>query len=313
MSSFTIAANAVLPFVLYLSFGYLIRRTGIADEPFLRKLNTLVFRAFFPLMMFDNIYSLPSGTSLSSKVLLFAFAGEVLLLAVTLPVVMRLAKNVTRIAVLTQAIYRSNILLFAIPLARHLYGEEALGYATALVVFIVPFYNASGVVLFEVFSGRKNSSLLMLLKNVLTNPLIAGLLAALPFRFLNLSLPDPLYNVIHQYSAASTPIALFILGGTLRFSSLWKNRFSLTAVFVVKLLLVPALMLYLSTMFGFSAMERFVVFTLYATPIATATYSMAQGMGADYELCGEAIVVTTVGSVFTLFFWICFLQGLGMM
>ena len=54
-SSFLIAINAVLPFMVYLGFGYLARRIGLVDEPFLNKLNTVVFKCFFPFLMFWNL------------------------------------------------------------------------------------------------------------------------------------------------------------------------------------------------------------------------------------------------------------------
>lgn len=77
-------------------------------------------------------------------------------------------------------------------------------------------------------------------------------------------------------------------------------------------MVVPAIMLLLGWALGFDAMERFVVFTLYATPVATATFPMAQAMGADAELAGEEVVLSTTLSVVTLFFWITLMQNMGM-
>ena len=144
-------------------------------------------------------------------------------------------------------------------------------------------------------------------------PSVAGLLFAIPFRLLNIHIPDMLYTPVAQFSDATVPLALFVLGGTLRFSSLKKNMNTVTAVFVLKLILVPAAMLAITSCFGFTNMERFVIFTLYSTPMATSVFSMAQGMNADSELAGEIIVVTTVGSVITLFLWIFGMNSFGML
>lgn len=313
MESFFIALNAVIPFIFYLTFGGFMRKTGLVDEPFLRKMNMLIFHAFFPLMMFDNIYTMGEGGGLRPFFLVFSMAGEILLLIISLFIVQRVVKDRRRVAVIIQAIYRSNILFFAVPLSRSLYGEAAVGIVTAIVVFVVPMYNMTAVLLFEAFSGREHSSPGKLLLNVIKTPLVAGLITAVPFRLLHIHIPDMLYTPVAQFSDATVPLALFVLGGTLRFSSLKKNMNTVTAVFILKLILVPAIMLAVTSCFGFTNMERFVIFTLYSTPMATSVFSMAQGMNADSELAGEIIVVTTVGSVITLFLWIFGMNSFGML
>ena len=48
---------------------------------------------------------------------------------------------------------------------------------------------------------------------------------------------------------------------------------------------------------------------MFAAPVATSSYTMAQMMGGDGPLAGELVVMTTVFSLFTLFFWV-FLYGI---
>ena len=65
MESFLIAVNAVMPFLIYISFGYGVVRSGLVDEAFMNKLNKVIFRAFFPLLMFNNMYQLKPDFSLN--------------------------------------------------------------------------------------------------------------------------------------------------------------------------------------------------------------------------------------------------------
>ena len=62
MDSFFVAFNAVVPFFIYFAFGYGIRMTGLVDKPFLVRLNQMIFKVFFPVMMFNNIYRIDAGT-----------------------------------------------------------------------------------------------------------------------------------------------------------------------------------------------------------------------------------------------------------
>lgn len=310
---FSIAAGAVVPFILYMAFGYGIRSAGICDIPFLRKLNSVMFTAFFPLMMFNNIYNMDVNGGLSLRFVAFAYISVLSTILLLVLLVPRFVKDRRQIPVVIQGVYRSNILLFAIPLTASLLGEGAVSLATALVVLVVPTYNITAVVLLEAYEGNGKSSPVKLALSILENPLILGVVTAGIMRGLHIVIPDIIMKVIRQYSDMSTPLALFILGGTLQFSSLRKNAKVITAVAALRLVIVPAIMLAIGTALGFGKVERFVVFTLFATPMATAAFPMAQAMGADADLAGELIVVTTTGAVISLFLWIMFMQYTGIL
>ena len=51
---------------------------------------------------------------------------------------------------------------------------------------------------------------------------------------------------------------------------------------------------------------------MFATPVAAASYPMAQSMDADADLAGEYVVITTVLSIVTMFCWILVLKGWGL-
>lgn len=46
--SFFTAVNAVVPFFCYLLLGAYARKTGTVDQPFLDRLNQLIFQWMFP-------------------------------------------------------------------------------------------------------------------------------------------------------------------------------------------------------------------------------------------------------------------------
>ena len=67
MENFLFAFNTVLPFLLYIAFGYGVRMSGLADEDFMKRLNKVIFQAFFPILMFNNLYSIPEGMTLNLR------------------------------------------------------------------------------------------------------------------------------------------------------------------------------------------------------------------------------------------------------
>lgn len=300
MDSFLIAFNAILPFLVYLGFGYAARRVGWASEEFLNKLNSVVFKAFFPFLMFWNIYHVDADMKINWRFMGLCVATLLVLIGALFALVPLTVKDKSKRSVIIQAAYRSNFVLFGIPMAESVFGQAGAAVAAMLVAVVVPIYNAVAVVLFEYYRGGSIKPL-QLLKNILTNPLILGALVGLLFLGLGIHLPRGLEKPISEFSGLTTPIALFCLGGTLHFSAMKHNARYLTPTIGWKLLLFPLLATALSSLFGFTNVERFVFLIMAGSPVAVSSYTMAANMGGDGELAGEMVVLSTVASLFTLF------------
>ena len=292
MRSFMIAVNAVVPFLIYIVFGYGVRRSGLVDEGFMNKLNKMIFTAFFPLLMFNNLYNVDHGLVLNWKLVITAVVSILALQAILLLTVPRIVGEDSRRGVIIQAIYRSNFVLFGIPLTSNLFGDGGAVLASMMVAIVIPIYNVTAVIILEMFNGGKVRPS-VLLKNVCTNPLIMGAMTGLLFYLLNM------------------PLALFVLGGTLHFSAIRHNLKYVVPSMTLKLLVLPAIITVIATVLGFNNLERFILFELYATPVATASYSMAQNMGGDGELAGQFVVISTAASVVTIFLWVFLFTGIG--
>lgn len=312
MESFLIAVNAVMPFLIYISFGYGVVKSGLADEAFMNKLNKVVFRAFFPLLMFNNMYQLKRDFSLNLTLVATAVLSVLFLQALLLLVVPRLVKENPCRGVIIQAIYRSNFVLFGIPLAANLFGDDGSALASMMVAIVIPVYNVTAVIILEMFRGDGGkTNPLVLVRNVCTNPLILGAAVGLVFFALRIKLPSSVEGPVSQFAGMTTPLALFVLGGTLHFSAIRGNLKYIVPSMTLKLALLPLLITALATVLGFSNVERFVIFEMYATPVATASYSMAQNMGGDGELAGQFVVLSTAASVVTIFLWVYLFTSIG--
>lgn len=312
MKSFLVAVNAVVPFLIYISFGYCVRLSGLVNEAFMNKLNTMIFKVFFPLLMFNNLYQIKTGISLNPYMVILAVSSLLLLELLLVLIVPRVVKANPRRGVIIQAIYRSNFVLFGIPLTTGLYGAGAAALASVMIAMIVPIYNVTAVIILEMFNGGRLKPG-VLLKNVCTNPLILGAAAGLLFFFLGIRLPECVAGPVTQFADLTTPLALFVLGGTMHFSAIRGNARYLAVPILIKLAVLPALILAAAGALGLNGMERFILFTMYATPVATSSYAMAQNMGGDGELAGEFVVLSTAASVFTIFLWVFFLTHFGYM
>ena len=313
MDNLIIALEAVTPFVFYIAFGYLSRRLRFTDEDFLKKLNQAVFKLFFPFVMFCNLSEVDLHASVDGVFLAVCIGSLLLLVAILLAVVPRLVKENARRGVVIQGIYRSNTILFALPLVEHLFGDSSTALTAVVVAFLVPLYNVLSVVVLERYSSAgERTPLRVLLKKVATNPIILGAIAGAIYLFLPFTLPKAVMKPMEAISAMTTPLALFTLGGTLQLGKIGQNARTLSLSLGIKMLLLPALALAAARLLGFGPLETFVLFILFATPVAASSFTMVASMGGDSELAGEFVAVSTVAAVPTLFLWILLLKNTGM-
>ena len=311
MNNLIIAVNAVVPFIIYIAFGYAVRNFKVVTEEFLRKLNQVVFKCFFPILMFNNFSQMDLQRTLSGRFLLIFLGAFVLVFLGSWLLVPHFTKENPRRGVIIQALFRSNAILFALPLAESVAGPGGYMLASLCVSFTVPLYNVLAVVVLEYYSGKKPSPL-QLLKKVVTNPLILGAIAGGLFLLLPFELPVFLAKPVKAFADLTTPLSLFILGGTLHFSAFGKNMRAILLTMSLKLVFIPLALMLLSLPLQLGPTERFVLLIFFATPVAVSSYTMAANMGGDDELAGHFVAVSTAFSLFTLFGWIFALKSLGL-
>lgn len=343
MENLVIATNAVIPFMVYILLGAVSKKLSLVREDFLKELNGVVFKVFFPFIMFNNLYAVDFGKLKGAGYVGFAVAATLILILLSFALVPLFEKDNRRKGVITQAIFRSNSVLYAIPLAESVFGAEGATMASIVVAFVVPLYNIASVAILEYYRGGKvvaacsNESRIhssspaaknarrdtayyaeqplfgKLFVNILKNPLIIGAIAGVLFNLLPVTMPQCLVQPVGELNSMATPLALFVLGGTMHISDIRKNAVPIAHGTLIKLELVPALLAFIMAKMGLRGSEFFAVFCMFATPVAAASYPMAQSMDADADLAGEFVVITTILSIATIFFWILILKTTGIM
>lgn len=265
-------------------------------------------------MTFNNIYAADPGNMPSTALLVFVGTGILLLEAVMLALVPRLVPENPRRGVIIQAMYRSNFVLFGLPLTVSIFGEEKASVVAMLVAMVLTIYNITSVVILELFNdggepGRRITVRILLLR-LIQNPMLQGCAIGLVFYFFRIRLPDCLANPIASFANMSTPLAMFALGGTLRFNAIAKNlRYLIPALFA-KLIVVPLILVSAAYAICLRGVDLFLVVAVFGTPVASGSYPMAMNMGGDGELAGQFVFISTVASMFTLFIWIFCMSSL---
>lgn len=316
MDSLIFALEAVLPIIITVAIGYLIKRLGFLSTDMAKVINKLVFRIFLPVMLFLNVYKIESLSDIDTGYIFYAVIATVAIFALSIPAVIFVTKKGDRRGALLQACFRSNYALIGIPLAESLFGQAGVSVATVLSAASIPLFNALAVISLSVFGdGEQKPSVKKILLGIVKNPLIQSIalgLVVLGIRalFVNfgigfrLSEVKPIYTVLDYLSRLATPLALLVLGVQFEFSAVKELKREIFFGTLMRAFIVPVLGLGLAFVCfrqSFGGAQFAALVALFATPVAVSSVPMAQEMGADYRLAGQLVVWSTLLSAVTVF------------
>ena len=309
--NFIVAVSAVVPMFCLMAIGAFVKFRRWLTEEELNHMNRMVFRVFFFCMLFHSIYTTELAHSFRPKLMLFGAGGVLIIFALLMIFIPRIEPDNRRRGVIVQAIFRSNFVIMGVPIVANIFGEENIAVSTMMIAIIVPMYNILAVFALETFRNGK-FVLLPMIKDIFKNPMILGGILGATLLILGVKVPEPVLKPIGQISAATTPVALIILGASFKLGSTHAHRKQLLGAIFGRLILVPAVMLTTAAyVFGFTGVEFVTLIAIFASPCAVVSFAMAQQMGGDSDLAGNCVVFTSALSCFTIFCWILLFKTLG--
>ena len=335
LSVFSTGVNSILPIVLLMLFGFVLRQRGFLSEEFVRIGNKLSFQYLLPMKLFLNAYKIGKFSEIPWRLVLFCM---LLMLAVfflgwlTVPLGTR---DPRRKGVLLQSTFRSNNAIIGVTLAGILGGEPAEMISAIMTAVFIPLMNTLAVISLTIFLPHQDSkgSLKTVLRNVTKNPLIRGIALGLGcvlireaeqklFGRMVFTLSGNLpffYSAISQLGSISTVFALVVLGGQFSFSAAGDMKREIIIGTLWRNVLAPVFCLgavYLASthtgLIACTGVEYPALVSLFATPAAVSSAVMAGQMGNDEQLATQIVVWTSVSSIVTLFVIICTLIWTGL-
>ena len=307
MNNLYLAVSVVFPLFCMMALGYFLKAIGIFNDLFLKQLNGLCFRVFLPLVLFINIYQSDFFELFSARLILFAVILVVVSFLLLMIIIPKIEPENNNRGVMIQGIFRSNYILFGVPIAQTLYGNEHTGTTAILIAFIIPLFNLLSVVALSIYSKQKQSRK-QVLAEVIHNPLIIGSVVAFFFVLMGIRLPILIEHTIADISKVATPLALIVLGGSFQFKSIGAYKKQLSISVLGKLILLPGIFIPIAILFGFRKIELAALMAIFASPTAVSTFTMAQNAKANYKLSGQIVVLDSMLSVVSIFLWIVVLK-----
>ena len=311
LQNFIICVNAVVPSAIYLLIGIILKMAHVVTDEDVKKFTHMVFVALYPFIMFDNLYGKNIADHMDMKLGLYAIGFTCLQLIVSWAFVCRIEPDNYERGAMIQALYRSNYVLMGFPIAVNLFGKGNITAVAIIMLFVVPFYNASAVIIFETFRGGR-VNVRSILKRIMTNPIIDGGIAAFVVMILGIELPAAVESTVGALSDATSPIAMILLGAALNLNGFSSDRKRIAICTIGKLVVFPAFGIAGAVHIGIRDVGLIAVTLMVAAPVALASYAMASSMGGNGKLAGELVVMTTMVSCFTIPIWLFILKTNGL-
>ncbi|MDU4934002.1 MAG: AEC family transporter [Peptostreptococcaceae bacterium] len=311
MENFILSFNVVTPLFIIMSLGYYLKYIKLLDKQTLNVMNSVCFKVFLPILLFFNIYQSDVKSSFNINLITFSVSSIVILFVVLCFLIPKIEKDNKKRGVMIQGIFRSNFVIFGMPIATSIYGEGNIGTTALLIAVIVPLFNLLSVISLELFrDGEIN--LKKILKGIITNPLIIASAIGILFVTLNITLPTFIEKSVSDIAKIATPLSLILLGGSFSFSHI-KEYLNHTIIIVFnKLIFVPLIFIPIAIKLGFRGIELLTILLIFAAPVAVSTFQMSKQMDGDSILAEQSIVFTCLFCIPTVFLWILTLKQLSL-
>ena len=322
------ALNAVVPILILILLGYLLRTSGFFDEKFAKAANKLMFRVALPVLLFYNIYTVESMEVFNLSAILYAAIGVLVLFGLGMVIAILTIPDRRQRGVVVQCTYRSNFAIIGLPLGAALGGAEGSALTAIISAITIPLFNVLAVFSLTVFlgeegdDGQRRIDVKALCKKIATNPLILGVLAGIAALVIRSFLPlqedgtvifslsrdvPMLFQALKWLANMATPLALISLGGQFSFRAtgqMWRQIVIGTGMRILVAPVLGILGAYLLTRMGImqaNNAQYAALIALFGSPVAASSAIMASEMGNDEQLAAQYVVWTSVGSALTIF------------
>jgi malate permease and related proteins len=161
------------------------------------------------------------------------------------------------------------------------------------------------------YAGEDALSWRSALKGIATNPLIVSIVLALGVATIGMPIPGVAISTGSYLGSMALPLAVLASGAGLNIKALTNPSSGLVAGVTLKLAIIPIVLTALAWWLGYRGEALGVMFLLFATPTAAASFAMAQTMGANAALAANIIMTTTLISVVTTSIGLFALKAMG--
>lgn len=310
LQTLVFSLSITAPIFAMMALGFWLRRVDFINDNFIEVSSKLVFNVALPALLFISVSKTNFSESANLAVVGFGLVAT-LVLYVVLELLARvlIAKREDR-GVVVQGGFRSNMGIIGLAYCVNAFGEAGLVAASLYLALVTILFNILAVITLN-RSLNRAEGIAATVKGIVRNPLIIGIVLALPFSLSTLQLPPIILHTGEYFAQMTLPLALLCTGASLNLRALRADFSSAMVSALCKLLLVPLVFIAVAIALGFRGVDLGVLALMSSAPTASASYIMVCAMGGNAPLAANIIVLTTLCSLFTTSLLIFVLRSMG--
>lgn len=303
MTAFLAHFELAAPLFVLVLLGFALARSGRFPRDVSDAMAKFVFAVALPALLFTLMSDLSRLPPVDARVPVAYFGGCLIVFVLGRAT----AKWMFRLDATGQSVFAmggifSNNVLLGVPLAKLALGDGAMPAVAVVLVFnsLLLWTLATVSVEWARHGELSLKGFGATARNVLTNPLVAAILAGTVFGLTGLKLPAIVVVPLELIGQSAAPLALVVLGmGLVEFGvkAGWRGGVAIT---VLKLVAAPLVVWALAWVLGLSALHTQAVVLLAALSVGINVYLMAREFDAAQGIVASSIVLSTVFAAATV-------------
>jgi malonate transporter len=295
----TALLTGVVPVFAMIALGWGLKWRAFLDDDGWRAIERLTYFVFYPAFLIPAVWRADFAGGAAGPVALGTVGAAMVVAGLTV-----LAKPALKISdpaftSVFQGVIRWNGFVF-LPVAGTVFGPTGLGIAAVAFGVLAPALNVVCVLVLARWGAGQGGGWRLALSSLLRNPIIwaCGIGAAL--NLTAVPKPDLVMGIFDLMGPGTIALGLITAGAGLSFRYAASRPVLMLSVTVIKLILLPVGMYWLTGVLGGDRMAQGLALLAGASPGAAASYVMARQMGGDAPLMAGVVALTTVVSAFTI-------------
>jgi len=299
----------LIPFIFITVLGFIFGRIKIFDLSHAKVLNLFLFYIAVPALIIKFVAQSEIGQiDLKQIIIYFLMQGSLGLIAFLITSNF-FKRPVQESIIWSLMVALSNHVTLLLPITKIYFGTEVITQVTSIILM-------DGIILLSVITffleltTKKNIQVSVFLRNLFFNPMIMSIVIGVLLFSFNIDIFDtPIDYTLSVLAACVSPVGLFAIGITLSFySSKVLNKITAT-ISILKLIISPIVLLLIGFVLFDSGMPEKIpgAFFVSVAPCGHTAIVLCSAYNVNPENIVKALFVSTLASVFTIFFAIQYL------
>ncbi len=292
--------DGVLPIFAIVVIGYAMGRQDIFNKNSAAVINKFVLLVGIPALSLHLIANAPFS-EFDWRMVIGFFLSELAIYVLGASAAHFLFKcNFKESILLGLAASFGNHLLYVLPIAISLFGEDATLAFVAIIAVDSILIFGSTIILMELISDE-SISWPEISRKIFLNPPLMSMVVGIFFVIFNVEIPNGFNNFLNFLGNVAAPSALFSLGIILSQTTGFGRIGPVLSISAFKLIAHPIFaFIILVIIFGLTLTQVKIPMMAAAAPCGTMAFVLALNYGTRTDAIAPAILLTTIGSLLSV-------------